>query len=301
MDNFLFFPRSAAAALFDAAFAGSSGLALAAFWLSSDLEEKLAKSLRRKVIVCAYAMLAALLAQAFLAVATMTGSSSFAAVQGQFADVMTGTHAGRVLLCNTVVALLLLVMVMVRRFWPSQAGTASLLSVLAILAVTRAATGHPAADGDFTLPELMQFVHLVSIAVWSGGVIASGFVIMPELLGGQQFETMGRFSRRLSQAVTIALLLIVLTGVYNSYRGLGGSLAPLVGTQWGILLDIKVALVCLAVAMGAFNRQMLRAHHRLSPHQASRLTLVLRIEAVVMVLILSVSALLANSPPANSG
>ncbi len=300
MDNLLFFPRSVAAALFDAAFAGTSGLVIARLWLARDLEEESANGLRRKAIVCTALMLLGLSAQAVLSTATMIGSSSFAAVRAQFADVMTGTHAGRALLCNGAIALLLVMMAPVRRMWQSRPGTASLLTVLAILAATRAATGHPAADGDFTLPELMQFVHLASIAIWSGGVIAAGFFVLPELLRDQQIEAMAEFMLRLSQTVTVALLLIVLTGLYNSYRGLGGSLAPLVGTQWGDLLDIKIALVCVAVAMGAFNRRMLHANDSLSPLQARSLSRVLRMEAILMLLILCISAFLANSPPASS-
>jgi putative copper resistance protein D len=300
MDNFLFLPRSVAAALFDAAFAGASGLLIARLWVSSCSEEKLVNGLRGRVVGCALVLLAALSAQAILAVATMIGSSNLGSIRGQFADVMTSTHAGRALLCNSAVALLLLAMAPMRRMWQSRVGTALLLSVLAILAATRAATGHPAADGDFTLPELVQFVHLASIAIWSGGVLAAGFFVLPELLHAQQIEAMGQFARRLSQTVTIALLLIVLTGLYNSYRGLGGSLAPLIGTQWGDLLDIKIVLVGLAVAMGTFNRQMLRKNRSLTPGQARRLAGVLRAEATVMLLILGVSAFLANSPPANS-
>jgi putative copper resistance protein D len=300
MENFLFLPRSVAAALFDAAFAGASGLVVARLWLASDSGAKLAAGLQRRAVFCACAMLVALSAQALLSTATMIGSAGFGVIRGQFADVLTGTHAGRALLCNGGIALLLLVMVSLPRMWQSRGGTAFLLALLATLAATRAATGHPAADGDFTLPELMQFVHLASIAIWSGGVIAAGFFVLPELLRAEQGETMSKFAWRLSQTVTIALALIVLTGVYNSYRGLGGALGPLVGTQWGRLLDIKIVLVCVALAMGAFNRRALRASRSLSAVQARRVAVVLRMEAVVMLIILTVSALLANSPPASS-
>jgi putative copper resistance protein D len=300
MDNFLFLPRSVAAALFDAAFAGAVGLVIARLWLARDADEKLVSGLRHKTEVCAFAMIVGLCAQAFLSTATMIGSSGFAAVRAQFADVITGTHAGRALLLNGVVALVVLFAVPVRRMWNSWTGTISLLIALAVLAATRAATGHPAADGDFTLPELVQFVHLASIAIWSGGVIAAGFFVLPELLCIQQIEAMTRFARRLSDTVTVAVVLIVLTGLYNSYRGLGGSLGPLVGTQWGNLLDIKIVLVCVALTMGAFNRKILRANHSLSPFQAGQVARILRMEAAVMLLILSISAFLANSPPASS-
>jgi putative copper resistance protein D len=300
MDNFLFLPRSVAAALFDAAFAGALGLVIARLWLADDTDKKLVIGLRHKAVACACAMIVGLCAQAFLSTATMIGSSDFAVVRVQFAGVMAGTHAGRALLFSGAVAIVLLVMILVRRMWQSRIGTTSLLAALAVLAATRAATGHSAADGDFTLPELVQFVHLASIAIWSGGVITAGFFVLPELLRTKRIVAMTRFARRLSDTVTIAVVLIVLTGLYNSYRGLGGSLRPLVGTQWGDLLDIKAVLVCAALAMGAFNRRMLRANRSLSPVQAGEVARILRMEAAVMLLILSISAFLANSPPASS-
>lgn len=300
MDNFLFLPRSVAAALFDGAFAATSGLVMVGLWLSDDSEKKLVSGLSGKAAICAVAMLLALSAQACLETTTMIGSSDLAAIRGRLAEVLTGTHSGRALLCNGAIVILLLSMFAVRRVRQSRGGTMLLLGVLAILAATRAATGHPAADGDFTLPELVQFVHLVSIAIWSGGVVAAGFFVVPDLLRIKGTEALAEFARRLSQTVTIALLLIVLTGTYNSYRGLGGSVVPLVRTQWGSLLDIKILLVCLAIGMGAFNRRILRAGASLSERQAGSLARVLRMEATLMLLILGVSAFLANSSSPSS-
>jgi putative copper resistance protein D len=245
-------------------------------------------------------MLLALAAQTYLLTAAMVGSSGFVAVREQFVAVMMGTHAGRVLLCNCCVTLVLLVLLMVRRGWKTHTKTWTLLAVLVVLAAIRAATGHPASDGDFRLPEFVQFFHLISIATWAGGIIAAGFFVLPALLRVQENEAIAAFLRTLSKVVTMALLVVVLSGIYNSYRGLDGSVAPLLRTQWGVLLDIKTFLVCIAVAMGASNRKMLLKSRPLGPQQISRLALVLRAEGVVMVLILLVSALLANSPPVDS-
>jgi len=304
MDNFLFLPRALAAALSDIAFAASFGLVIASLWLQSDSEEQLYGRLRCGLELSASAMLLALFAQTYLLTATMVGSSGFAAVCGQFVAVMTGTHAGHVLLCNCCVTLALLVLLIVRRGWRTRAKTWTLLGVLVILAATRAATGHAAADGDFRLPEFVQFFHLISIATWAGGVIAAGFFVVPALLRDEQSEanaeTITAFLLKLSSAVTVALLVVVLSGIYNSYRGLDGSVAPLLHTQWGGLLDIKSFLVCVAVAMGAINRRILRKGRELSWTQISRLAMILRVEGVVMMLILLVSALLANSPPPDS-
>jgi len=300
MDNFLFLPRALAAAVSDITFAASFGLVIVRLWLQSDNEERLHGHLQRGLELCVAAMLLALAAQTYLLTATMIGSSGFAAVRGQFADVMTGTHAGRVLLSNCCVTLALLGLLLVRHRWSSRTKIWTLLAVLIILAAIRAVTGHPASDGDFRLPEFVQFFHLISIAIWAGGIIAAGFFVLPALLRAQQNGVIVAFLLTLSKAVTIALLVVVLSGIYNSYHGLDGSVAPLLRTQWGVLLDLKAFLVCIAVAMGASNRRMLRRGRALSALQISRLTMVLRVEGMVMVLILLVSALLANSPPADS-
>jgi copper resistance protein D len=101
----------------------------------------------------------------------------------------------------------------------------------------------------------------LATALWAGSVIVAGIIVLPGMLRRLDIDRIAPFTRKLSRAVTVGLSLIVLSGIYNSYRGLGGSLTPLAGTQWGKVLDLKLALI--------------------------------------MLLILTVSAWLANSPPAN--
>ena len=300
MDNFLLLPRTLAAAALDIAFAGSIGLVIAGLWSELDPAAKLYRKLRKAKRFCSIAMLVALPVQAWLLTATMTGSSLPREIRSQLVPVLTATHAGRVLLCSFALALIFFFLLLLYPGDSRRTGTQWLILALFGLAATRAATGHAAADGDFTLPEWVQLVHLVSIAIWAGSVMAAGFIVLPTMLRDRLTEPAGKFTRKLSRNVTIALALIVLSGIYNSYRGLGGSLTPLVHTQWGHLLDIKIALVLAAVAMGASSRRILQRNHILSLQQVSSLAVALRTEAIVMLLILTVSAWLANSPAANS-
>jgi putative copper resistance protein D len=300
MENFLFLPRALAAALSDITFAMDFGLVIVTLWLRSGSEDRLHTHLQRALALSTAAMLLALTAQTYLLTATMVGSTVFAAVREQFVAVMTQTHAGRVLLCNVCITLALLGLIALLHRWQTRSKFWTLLAVLVALATIRAATGHAAADGNFTLPEFVQFIHLISIAIWAGGVMAAGFFVLPALLRSQQPQAIMAFLNTLSATVTIALLLVVLSGIYNSYRGLDGSVAPLFHTQWGGLLDLKVFFVCIAVVMGASNRRTLLSSRVLSTLQLSRLALVLRAEGIVMVLILFLSAFLANSPPPNS-
>jgi copper resistance protein D len=300
MDNFLLLPRALAATVSDSGYAGVVGLVLSSLLLGNESDMGLRRRLQRSALYCAVGMLLAAIAQVYLATATMIGDAAFAAVRGQIMSVVVDTHAGKILLGNLLLALTLLLALCTLRDWRRRSTAWSLMAALIAIAAVRAVTGHAAADGDFTLPEFVQFFHLVSIAVWAGCVLAGGFVVLPGMLRQQRTAELVAFTRRLSLTVTFALVVVVLSGTYNSYRGLGGSLKPLTGTQWGVLLDIKLVLVFAATAMGAANRRMLGKDRSLTAEQTSTLATVLRVEAVTMLAILTVSAWLANSPPASS-
>ena len=298
MDNFLFFPRAVAAAISDTGFAWLFGLLLAGLLLDLEGPSAPRRSLQRTAIYCAIAMLLAGLAQLYLATATMIGSSAFAAVRSQLTDVALGTHAGKKLLWSLSLTLLVLLTLCARRNWQKRSTFSLLLAEMVADAMVRSASGHAAANGDFTLSEAVQFFHLISIAVWAGCVLAAGFLVLPGMLQEDRASHAVSFTRRLSRVVTFALAVVLLSGIYNAYVGLGGSLRPLAGSQWGILLDVKVLLVLIAVGMGAANRRMIAGDR--ATQRAPALATSLRIEAMVMLAILAVSALLANSPPASS-
>jgi putative copper resistance protein D len=287
MDNFFFVPSALAAALFDLAFACTTGLVL----VSTFSVEQGPRT--RHVDGCVIAMIVALAVQACLAVAVMTGSYQLRILLSEFVDVTTGTHAGRMVVWSFACAVLALVCSNV--FGQTKMRDGAMLVVLALLAASRATSGHAAVDGGFSLAEVSQFLHLASIAVWSGGVIASGLVVVPTLWRANKPEQVVAFTTRLSRVVTVALLVVAVTGAYNAYRGLGRSLVPLAHTQWGVLLTAKLALVFVAISIGAYSRRMARAPVSLARTQAPHLVQALRWEAVVMLLILTISAFLANS------
>jgi putative copper resistance protein D len=290
MDNFLFVPRALAAALFDTAFAFTIGALLANLLLSGDTAVG-RPSVRHSITL----MIVALAAQAWLAVAVMSGSYAPGVVRSELVDVLTGTHAGLVILSSLACAVIaLLCSLLVRR---AELRAPVVLVMMALLTCTRAASGHAAAEGNFALPEIVQFVHLASIAVWGGGVIVSGLLVVPRLHWGGEPAQMSTYTGRLSQAATIALLVVIVSGAYNSYRGIGLSLAPLRQGLWGALLITKVAIVCIAMAIGAYSRNIVRRPATISREESGRLVLALRVEAVTMLLILTISAFLANSTP----
>jgi hypothetical protein len=88
-------------------------------------------------------------------------------------------------------------------------------------------------------------------------------------------------------------------GIYNGWKGLGGSLAPLPHTAWGRMLIVKLCIVLLTFFHGGRVRLLLRKKRKLSPGRVAFIRRWLRAEVFLMVCVLIVSAWLANLPPAN--
>lgn len=297
MENFLLLPRALATTLFDAGFAGACGALLASIWLGAEAEGKLRRILQNILTACALAMLLTLPLQLWLLTAMMLGTSSFPEVRVQLMGVLTGTHAGKALLPDFAIVLMLFLLSLVHVLMRRRIGIFLGFMLIGILTLLRSATGHAAADGDFTIREILQFLHLLSIAVWSGGVILAGLFVLPCLLRFGHIESIANFGRRLSRASTVAVSLVILSGIYNAWRGLDASMSPLLHSQWGGLLMLKNALVLCALGLGVTNHFQLKKQQSLPFIEAIRFATRMRIEAFVMLSILIVTGWLANSPP----
>jgi putative copper resistance protein D len=299
MENFLLLPRAVVASLFDIGMAGLIGVSLARLWLNCGVEgESIILALRRAFLVCAALMVSTLPLQLWLLTATMVGSSSAGEVARQLMDVLMQTHAGRVLIPDFALSFLLLLVSAIPSLARRRSGIFLGIAQAVTLLVFRSASGHAAADGDFTVSELVQFLHLASICAWAGGVMIAGAIVLPRLISLNRVDEITDFGRRLSRTSSVAVLFVSLSGVYNAWRGLGSSLHPLFHSQWGSLLVLKSGLVGTALALGASNWLILRGEGRLSTRDATRFASRVRVEAAVLLAVLLVSGWLAGSPPA---
>jgi len=177
--------------------------------------------------------------------------------------------------------------------------TSVALFAAAIFAFSKAASSHAADAGDFTPPEWIHWVHLCATAAWAGLVIASGLCVLSKLREHADSQGLARFAGRLSAAATVALAVVLISGIYNADRSLGGALVPLTRSNWGVILDAKLVLVATAIVLGGINRLVYlpRVRHEASSLAAKAFLTVLRIEAVTMVGLLSAAAVLAHTAP----
>lgn len=162
-----------------------------------------------------------------------------------------------------------------------------------------ALVGHTRAYEPSTLLVVTDALHLSAGAIWLGGLV--GLALTLPAVAGRPLDgalLVSRFSA-LAGGLVAAL---ALSGVLLGWR-IVGSWSRLFGETWGRLLLVKVALVCVVLAMAAWNR------YRLVPRvtegvghddRRAAIGLVRRAvvaEAAVLVAVLGITGFLTQKPP----
>ncbi|MFF7857973.1 copper resistance protein CopC [Streptomyces sp. NPDC007904] len=123
-------------------------------------------------------------------------------------------------------------------------------AVLAVgLALTWAAAEHASAGIQVPLAMASSVLHLLAMACWLGGLTAL-LLTLSRATAPPPAATVARFSRLAFVSVTV----LVVTGVYQSWRGLG-SWSALTDSSYGRTLTVKLlATATLLVAAGLSRR-----------------------------------------------
>ncbi|MDO0934475.1 copper resistance protein CopC [Streptomyces sp. DG2A-72] len=115
------------------------------------------------------------------------------------------------------------------------------------LALTWAAAEHASAGIQVPVAITSTALHLLATAVWLGGL---GALLITLRRGSSCAPTVARFSRLAFASVTV----LVVTGVYQSWRGLG-SWSAFTDTSYGRTLVVKLIAVALLLAAAGFSRR----------------------------------------------
>lgn len=288
--------RTCAAALSDIACAALAGVLLNRLWLGRT--SSVNRHLHISLTLSSAVLLLGIPSQFLLLSASMTGDTSWTEAWHALPDVTT-THSGHALVLSFCFVPCFLAFSLFPSALDKTKGILTGIGLAAGLFASRALFGHAASDGDFALREGMQFLHLISIAVWGGGVLVAGLIVVPRLVSTSRSDDIPQFGRRLSRAVTFALVIVILSGIYNSWKGLGGSLSPISHSVWGRMLLMKLFFVSLAFGHGLRVRFLLGARIPWTLNQAMIMRRWMRVEALCMILVFICSAWLANLPPAD--
>ncbi len=294
----------------DTAYALIVGTLLVGRWLdvpefapqhsASAAEAFPAQARLRLLLVCTLAFVAAHIVRPWFLAASMSGSNNFSAGVALVPTILSSTHQGTLWYINSNALVVLLVGVLMTTSRSKRTGTWAIVVALAVIAFTKAASGHAADDGDFTLMEWSQFLHIIATAVWAGCVLVAGFLVLPRLAGHADATPLLSFGNRLSSTVTWALAALLISGIYTSDRELHNTLNGLWTSAWGKVLIAKVSFVLIAIALGASSRFLCLRHPASTSDRIALMARLMLSEAVVMVCILCLSGLLGNTAPAMS-
>lgn len=160
--------------------------------------------------------------------------------------------------------------------------------------LTLTLVSHAAASGD-PLQVALDFVHVVSMSVWSGGVAA--FVAVG-LAASPTARVLGETVWRLSLTALVAVALLLTTGVLQSLDRLV-LIWDLVETPYGLALLAKIALFVLLLALGTLNLLVWGPRLRRGIAARSALAMGVAAESVLFAAVLAAASYLtAAAPPA---
>jgi putative copper export protein len=169
--------------------------------------------------------------------------------------VLTRTHWGAVWVARTVLLAVLIAVLLIRFSMPL------LLLASMAAAVTISLMSHAVDAGNLSLPVAADSLHLISVSLWIGGLVPlrflTGSVVRtlddPEKKRWFLYENLRRFSG----IATVAVAIILVTGIYNSLLHLpdfASVFAWMTRGSYGEVLRIKHIFVIATVAMGGVSR-----------------------------------------------
>ncbi|WP_437081434.1 copper resistance CopC/CopD family protein [Streptomyces sp. enrichment culture] len=165
-----------------------------------------------------------------------------------FPDTLSG-RPGMALLARVLLLLTaaLLLSVLRRRTPRTRVTAGGILSVS--LALTWASAEHASAGIQVPVAMTSSVLHLLAMAAWLGGLTAL-LLTLHRAKTPPPHDTVARFSRLAFTSVTV----LVVTGAYQSWRGLG-SWSALTGTAYGRTLAVKLAATVFLLLAAALSRR----------------------------------------------
>jgi putative copper resistance protein D len=288
--------------------AATVGALLSARWLKGPapgwqvrVSEKLASVFRTSAIVALLSSTAGF----WVHCALMSETSLYDAWPA-VRSMLLKTQFGHIWAIGAVLLLCAVAMSFIRRNRPGIPVQPLLWLAIAGVALAKSNAGHPVDAGILSLPVWVDWIHLLAISSWVGMVLTATFIVSPGMSRACPTELSGGASyiQAMSDAATVALIALFLTGAYNGWRGVS-ALENILGSSYGLVLVAKLALVLVAAALGGHNRffemPALLASLRGSSsenqtRQLRRFSTVLHVESWVLIAVIGVATVLVSSP-----
>ncbi len=170
--------------------------------------------------------------------------------------VLFKTHIGQVWLIRMITYIIMSLMMTAGNKYRDSPGYLIALFCLGVLAaMMESASGHASDKGDFSMAEIMDWIHLLAASVWGGGLFALALTLHPVSLeaGGHAELSIVETASRFSRIAGIAVATIAATAVYNAWVYVG-SYEAVVKSSYGWTIVVKSILFLILLLLGAINR-----------------------------------------------
>jgi putative copper resistance protein D len=169
--------------------------------------------------------------------------------------VLFKTHYGTVWLVRIGALVLLALSKTAVRYRDTRTFLIFMLVLALVVSLTSSASGHGADAGDFSLPEIMDWLHLIAACLWGGGLLVLTLSILPGLIEREEAPAalISRVAGRFSAMAGIAVAMVLITAVYNFWADVR-SVAAMMQSIYGLVVATKIVLFGILVNFGAFNR-----------------------------------------------
>ncbi|MEM9514736.1 MAG: copper resistance protein CopC [Actinomycetota bacterium] len=136
------------------------------------------------------------------------------------------------------------------RWRPSAANAVGIIGA-AVIALSFAFDGHTLSEGPRWLHATSSVLHVLAAAVWAGGVVALALLLWRRHRAAAP-SAAAEMTLRFSVIAMVALALAAIAGIAMALM-IDSDVAGYLDTDWGRLLAVKLGLVVVAVAIGAYN------------------------------------------------
>ena len=157
--------------------------------------------------------------------------------------------------------------------------------------------GHTLTGDPSAVARASTLVHVVFAGVWLGGVVVMANILARRWRAAVPLDA-SAMALRFSRVAAVSLVLVAVAGAALAWT-IVDSPSDLVSGAWGRLLILKVSLVAIAAALGAYN------HFKVIPqldavsdnvHASRLLRRVVAVEAGVLLAVAAGTAILVRAP-----
>ena len=148
-------------------------------------------------------------------------------------------------------------------------------------------------------------IHATAAALWLGGLV--GLVMVLSLRSADSVRSTAGIISRFSLMAFWSVIALTIAGLTLTVTGSDANLNALLTTTWGQLVLAKIGLTLIVVIIAAWNRRTLVPSLTTPSTEPSELSVrwstllrTVRAEALIIVIVIGLTAILVNVPPARS-